>query len=827
MRISYRVPLLASLIFALGAAQAIAASPRLQLIQPWGGQRGTELEVVLVGSNLEDAEEVMLYDPGVEVLGMELVTDKEGKSDGRRLKVKFKIADNCPLGTQRIRVRTRTGLSDLTTFHVGALPSLDEKEPNTDFEQPQAIEKNVIVNGRIDREDVDYFVIEAKKGERISAEIFGMRLGLSSGGDFFDPYVAILNEQRFELIKNDDTPLGFNDAVVSLIAPEDGKYIIQVRDTSYNGDGRAYYRLHVGNFPRPTAVIPAGGKPGETLAVTFLGDAAGPFTRETTLPSESQERFGLIAEDEHGLAPSQNWFRLSDLPNSIEAEPNNSRADGEAVDVPAAFNGVLSEGDEWDFFKFRAKKGQVFDVETYARRIRSPLDPVTYVYNVKTGAQVGANDDSRGSDSYFRVEIPEDGEYAVGIRDHLKQGSDVHTYRVEVTPVEPKLLARPIEFRRYVQPQIIIPQGGGVGVQVNVTRTDIGGPVNFRGENLPAGVRIECPEGWRGGGTMPVVFYASDDAPLAGTYSNLICHLDDPNQPDKKVEGPLAQLNLMIRGQNNNRVWEEEELRMPVIVTEKAPFKVRIEEPPVPLVRGGSMTLKVIAEKAEGFDEEIAVQVLQNPPGVNSSISVKIPKGQTEALIPINAAGNAAIATTPIAVRASATVGNGTVETCTPFVPLRVEEMYLKFEFQAAAANQGTEARLIIKVTKQKDFEGEATVKLVGLPAKATAEDLTLTKDTQELVFTINTAADTPNGQHKNLICQVQVPEAGTTIHHTIGTGRLSVNPPPPEKKETPQPKAEEVAKKEPPAKPLSRLEQLRKAQEEREAAAASSGGGE
>lgn len=825
MRNAHRVTLLTSCILALAAGQALAASPRLSLIRPLGGQRGTEIDVAFLGSNLEDAEEIMLYDSGLEVLSMELEKDKEGNSDGKRLNVKFKIAEDCRLGTQRIRIRTRTGLSDLKTFHVGALPSVEEQEPNTDFEQPQVLEKNVIVNGRVDREDVDYFAIEAKKGERLSVEIVGMRLGLSSGSNFFDPYVAILNEQRFELIKNDDTPLGWNDAVVSLIAPEDGKYIVQVRDTSYNGDGRAYYRLHVGNFPRPTAVVPAGGKPGESVSVTYLGDPAGPFTREVTLPGEPTEQFGLFPEDEQGIAPSQNWFRVSDLTNVIEAEPNNSRNDGEAVAVPAAFNGVLSEGDDWDFFKFTAKKGQVFDVETYARRIRSPLDAVTYVYSVKDGKRIESNDDSRGSDSFFRITIPEDGEYAVGIRDHLRQGSDVHTYRIEVTPVEPKLLARPVEFQRYVQPQIVISKGGGLGIQVNVTRTDIGGPVNFRGENLPAGVSIECPEGWRGGGTMPVVFYAADDAAVSGGYARLICHLADPNQPDRKLEGPLAQLNLMIRGRNNNRVWEEEEVRMPVIVTEQAPFKVRVEEPPVPLVRGGSMNIKVIAEKTEGWDEEISLRVLQNPSGVNSSISVKIPKGQTEALIPMNAAGNAAIATTPIAVRAWATVGNGTVETCTPFVPLRVEEMYLQFEYQSAAAEQGGEAQMIVKVTKQKDFEGEANVKLVGLPAKATAEDLTVTKDTEQLVFTIKTAPDTPKGNHKNLFCQVQVPEAGTTIHHNIGTGRLSVNPPPPQKKDTPQP--EQVAKKEPPAKPLSRLEQLRKAQAEREAAAAAGSGGE
>ena len=76
-----------------------------------------------------------------------------------------------------------------------------------------------------------------------------MRLGYSTGTNFFDPYISILNEDRFELTVSDDTPLVWNDAVASIIAPEDGTYIVQVRDSSYNGDGRAYYLAHIGNFP--------------------------------------------------------------------------------------------------------------------------------------------------------------------------------------------------------------------------------------------------------------------------------------------------------------------------------------------------------------------------------------------------------------------------------------------------------------------------------------------------------------------------------------------------------------------------------------------------
>lgn len=178
----------------------------------------------------------------------------------------------------------------------------------------------------------------------------------------------------------------------------------------------------------------------------------------------------------------------------------------------------------------------------------------------------------------------------------------------------------------------------------------------------------------------------------------------------------------MVRGLNNNYVWTEEQRRLAVVVTEKAPFRVSVETPKVPLVRGGSMQLKVTCEKDEGWDEDIQLLVLQNPSGVNSSRSVKIPKGKTEAYIPMNAAGNAAVRETMIAVRAIARVGGGSVETCTPFFPIRVEEQYATFEFAQAAIERGKEGQMLVTVKKRKDWEGEAEVKLLGLPANATAE---------------------------------------------------------------------------------------------------------
>ena len=143
-------------------------------------------------------------------------------------------------------------MSELRTFSVGALKEIPEVEPNNDFQAPQAIPMNVTVNGVADNEDVDYFVVQAKKGERISAEVEGLRLGITE----FDPCVAILNAKRFELGVSDDAALVWRDGFTSIIAPEDGKYIIQVRESAYAGNGACLYRLHVGNFPRATAVVP-------------------------------------------------------------------------------------------------------------------------------------------------------------------------------------------------------------------------------------------------------------------------------------------------------------------------------------------------------------------------------------------------------------------------------------------------------------------------------------------------------------------------------------------------------------------------------------------
>lgn len=812
-----RPPLLRTVALGLCLLAAVgssvqAASPSLGAIQPWGGQRGTELEVVFSGDRLADAQDLVIYQPGLSVASLEAVDEKS-------VKVNLAIAPDCRLGNHGLRVRTATGISNLLLFSVGAMPEASEAEPNNEFEQPQTISLDTTINGVVQSEDVDHFVIEAKQGQRITAEIEGIRLGRT----FFDPYVAILDERRFELDSTDDNPLVWQDAVASVVAPADGKYIVQVRESAFGGNGNCVYRLHVGQFPRPAAVLPSGGQPGEELEVRFVGDVNGEFTQTVKLPAEPLAEFGLHASDDLGLAPSPNVFRLGSLPNVLEAEPNHAPAEATPFTVPAALGGAVGEAGQTDYFKFAGTKGQVLDVRVFARQIRSPLDSVLSIHQAD-GKQLAANDDSGGPDSYLRFTVPEDGEYLVAVRDHLGKGGPTYAYRIEVAPVAAALTMGLPERSQFVDITAPVPRGNRFAFLVSAARADFGGDLNIAINDLPPGVTVETFPMPANHTTVPVLLTAEAEAPLGGALIDIVGSHTDPNTG---ISGRLVQNTSLVRGQNNVRMWDHSTQRLAAGVTEAVPFTLEIVQPQVPLVRGGNMNLRVVAHREEGFTAPIAIRMLYDPSGVGSSGSISIPEGQNEATIPLNANGNAETRVWKIAVVGEATVGNGPVTVSTQLADLEVAEPYFAFEFQPSAVEKGQQTEVVVNVTTNHEYEEGARVELLGLPNEVTAEPLDLTAATEELVFKVNTTANSPAGKHTTLLCRAIITRNDEPITHMIGSGELRIDEPLPPKADAPAapaPMPEQVAEK-PPERRLTRLEQLRlerkQAKESRQAQAA------
>ena len=731
------------------------------------------------------------------------------------MKATVAIAADCRLGEHAFRVRTATGISDLRTFWVGALPIVDEKEPNNSFEMAQAIPMNVTVHGVVTNEDVDYFVVDCKKGQRLSVEIEGMRLGTT----FFDPTVTIFNDKRFELAVADDSYLTGQDGGASIVVPADGKYFIQVRESSYAGNGACHYRLHVGHFPRPTAVVPAGGKPGETVEFRFLGDPLGEIKQTIKLPMSDLQLTRLHAQTADGIHPAGIKVRVNDLPPIVEKGNANSLKTAMAGTVPCAFHGTLSAPGEVDYMKFAAKKGQALHVECYGRRLGSPIDPVLHVHLLNKEGQmvreIAANDDSNGPDPQVRFTAPEDGEYVAWVHDHLMQGGPTFFYRVEVHPPQPTAgvqLPRADGNNASNQDRQTwsVPKGGRLAMPLLLHRSDWGGPATLALDDLPPGIQATVEEIDFSNPIVPVILEAKPDAALG---VKLASPRLAPKQGEVKVTRRSTVDVVLAVGGNNTNYHSLPTDRIAVAVTETALFQIDAVEPKVPLVQNGSMQLKVTAKREKGFTGPITVLPVLTPPGLGIAGATVIPEKATECAININAAGNASPRKWRLAFMAFANVGGGNLWVGSQLITLEVAPPFVTFTQQRTAVEQGQSTQLICKVTTNTPFTGKARATLVGLPPKVTAAPIEFASGTAEIAFNVATDKASPAGKH-HTFCQVTIVKDGETIFHNLGGAELRIDVPLATKTTAAAP-----PKTNHPPKPLSRLEQLRKEQEEREKA--------
>ncbi|MCA9134258.1 MAG: PPC domain-containing protein, partial [Planctomycetales bacterium] len=691
------------------------------------------------------------------------------------------------------------------------LAQVAEVEPNSDFATPQVVGMETTIHGVIQSEDVDYFAVDLAEGQAVTLELEGLRLGT----EFFDPYIAILDENRFELVASDDAPLLQQDCVCALRAPRDGRYVIEVRESSFGGNARCQYRLHVGDFPRPLAIVPAGGRPGEVIEATLIDALGESWQEKIQLPAQVGE-FDYVAVREGKSAPSPNRLRVRELTNTLASEPDTDHAALAACEAPVAFNGVLQEPGDVDWFKIRGQKNQQLEFTVYGRRVlRSPLDSWLEIHK-SGGGRLAANDDAGSPDSQLNFKFPEDGEYLIAIRDQLHEGSPIHAYRIEVAPAEASLALTIDELQRYISQTVEVPRGGQMAVVLRAQRANFGGELALRLENAPPGLELVTPTIAASQSFIPMLLKAAADAPLGAALAPLVAE----TPPDgAAVRGTLDQRTLLVHGQNNRDVWGHNAQRLAVAVTKELPFAIEVVPPEVPLVRNGSSHFVVKATRQEGYQERIDLRVLYNPPGCSASGSVRIEPDKSEALIPVTANASAGLGNYPITILARAKVSNANVWLASEFVDLEVADSFFDFKFVKTVAETGSSSQILVGVDVKRPPEGEVTFELLGLPAGVTSAQsvVRLEEGMTQLSFPIDVAADARVGQFKVLVIKATITRPAGTIVQTQGTGELQLAAPLP----TANPVAAAAASQPTPppataaAKPLSRLEQLRQAKQQ------------
>jgi len=80
-----------------------------------------------------------------------------------------------------------------------------------------------------------------------------------------------------------------------------------------------------------------------------------------------------------------------------------------------------------------------------------------------------------------------------------------------------------------------------------------------------------------------------------------------PADPKLNVPSAFTSTAALVLGQNNVIVWSRTVDRLAAAVTEECPYSIEIVEPKVPLVRSGSMGLKVRANRKPGFKSAISI----------------------------------------------------------------------------------------------------------------------------------------------------------------------------------------------------------------------------
>jgi hypothetical protein len=768
----------------LFATPAIAGAPSIESVAPGVSQRGAEFQLRLVGAGLEEAADLMLYFPGVVCTGIQ-ASENEATAT-------LRAAADCPLGSHPFRLRTKQGISELRVFRVTQFPVVAEVEPNGSVNEAQPVDRNVTVTGVIEAGDVDGFELTLHRGDRLAAEVEAVRMG----GTMLDTVLTVFGPDGKKLGSVDDTSLFHQDPFVTFVAPVDGRYVVQVRETSFDGDENSRYAIHLGTFPRPAYVFPAGGQAGQSMTVRFGGDAAGDFDQEVRLPEAQNEKHALFAMQNGLAAPTPNPFRVSAFPNVLEAEPNDDPQSGgrAAAELPTAFNGILERAGDVDCFRFRAEAGAAWQFETFAARLGTPLDSLISISD-GTGKVLVSNDDDGTHDSRLVFAAPRAGEYVLSIVDKRGAGGANFVYRIEAAAPRPRLatfLPRPNRLSQERQ-AIVVPRGNRVMALIGTQRTAFEGNVHLASRGLPSGVSFSEADVPPDLFCVPVVFESEADSPFAGGLAEVLA---TGESLQGRLRGGFVQVVDLVAGSADTLFASVEVDRLAVSVVEEHTFSISLDEPKTELAQDGTISLPIHVERTADFAGPVDVTVPFLPPWVDGPEKITIPEGESNGVYTARAFPQAearrwrlgaearpagSSARQPAAAgaggsRASRRMGRSSgsgaaTAVSSKLVTLRIAASPVSGTIGTVVAEQGKELTLVCQLTAKGVLPPQMTATLEGLPNRVSANSVDVSADDRTVSFAVQVEPTAPVGSFPSLVCRLTGNVDGQEVSYCIGRG--------------------------------------------------------
>lgn len=470
------------LIVFASLAQQAPAQPSVSHVSPSAVQPGQTIEVTLHGAKLDDPLQVWTSFPAK----VEIVPGPADAKDQKSRVCKVTVDATVPVGIGGLIVGSPTGVSDCQLVIVDDLSSVADNAKNHSIEQAQVVTVPSAIDGTSDGTNFDFYKFAGKKDQRLSLEVVGARVGSN-----FDSVVRLLQADGSELILADDDESTGADARLSLKLPADGEYIIELHDNQYRGGGR--YRMRIGDFPLVSVPYPLGGRLGSTARFQFAGPANGDVTPVVLrIPDEVQSgRVSVAAKYPAGKTSALATLIASALPESLEAEPNDSSKVSTPVTIPAAVNGHFDADGDKDYYTFAAMKDQSLSFRAVSRSLGSPslLYMRLFDGSDKQLAETKVNDTAEWTLTH---KFPADGLYHLMVEDLLHRGSPEHAYRVEIEPTPGFSLA--VKNDKTTRLQFNAPVNkGALALVVQCNRSGYDGVVDLAFENNPLGLQMLNP----------------------------------------------------------------------------------------------------------------------------------------------------------------------------------------------------------------------------------------------------------------------------------------------------------------------------------------------
>ncbi|WP_144995697.1 PPC domain-containing protein [Polystyrenella longa] len=705
-------------------APTSAAPPTISRLQPMSIQPGSTTSVTVTGTNLAQLSDVWKNTPG----DWKIAAQPEGngtKADS--VVVDLTTSPEAKPGIFGFRVATPEGVSKPNLMMIDNLPVVSATGQNTNFENAQSVPFPTAVEGLCPAVARHYYKINVTEARRIAVEVYARRLG-----SLLDPIIYLYDASGRTLSYADDSPGLQRDCQLEFNLPAAGDYVVEIRDIAYKGGATYPYHVRIGDFPLVHTAYPIQLAEGSESTVTLLGQIPDNDTTVTVTP-EAGSAFYLTTPD-YANGTSFLPVATTTYPVLNETEPNQDAetANPLASESGYVFNGRLDEFRDVDQFKFNAKANQWYQVQAVSEKYGSPADLVVSMYE-PSGSKLKEVDDTAGLESRFFQKTADAGEYRIEVRDLNRKGGANYTYSVLVEPVQ-------TGFTLTAEETVLnIPQTGTAAITVKAERYGWNEAIEIAAVDLPAGYTSHRTI--MGPGRNEVVLTISGSGE---TETGKIIPLKIVGKV-KSGETELVETATVSSAWklhlNNMTTLTDQFTESLVLGAEPAlPYRVRFEPAEIVLGPNLSATVKVIAERNEGFTEEIALALTpaadKNGLPANVTADVKpIVKDQTEAIVTITGTEKAGLGEFTIAIQSTLKKDKLTFTQPLPGLNLIFESA-----LTATAILEKTEARktevVPVKLTIKRNpaLTGEVTYTMTNLPEGYTVPSGTIAADASEAV---------------------------------------------------------------------------------------------